>query len=92
MIVVLPLWPGLAAALALGLGVGALAGFPRTRATQLGASLPLLALAALVGLAATGTVPGRAGLRIEIATLVLAAYLAGCAFSALGRTLVRRQS
>jgi len=91
-IALLPLWPGLAAALALGLGLGALAGFPRTRATQLGAALPLLALAVIVGLALTDTVPGRAGLRVEIAALVLAAYLVGCGIGALGRTLARPQS
>lgn len=85
MSLLLPLWPGLAAALALGLGVGALAGFPRSRATWLAAGLPLLILAALAGLATVGTVPGRAGLRIEIAASVLAAYLAGCGLGALGR-------
>ncbi|WP_342149362.1 hypothetical protein [Methylorubrum sp. SB2] len=86
----LPLWPGLAAALALGLTVGALAGFPRSRATWLAAGLPLLALAGLIGLAAFGTAPGRAGLRIEIAALVLAGYLAGCGLGALGRMLSGR--
>ncbi len=90
MSLLLPLWPGLAAALALGLTVGALAGFPRSRATWLAAGLPLLALAGLIGLAATGTVLGRSGLRIEIAALVLGAYLVGCALGALGRTLSGR--
>lgn len=87
MTAILPLWSGLAAALALGLGVGALAGFPRSRAMWLATGLPLLTLAALVGLAATGTVPGRTGLRIEIAALVLGCYLVGCGLGALGRSL-----
>ncbi|SFL13994.1 hypothetical protein [Methylorubrum salsuginis] len=91
MTAILPLWPGLAAALALGLTIGALTGFPRSRATWIAAALPLMALAALVGLTAAGTVPGRAGLGVEIAALVLGCYLAGCGFGALGRVLSGRQ-
>lgn len=84
---VVPLWPGLAASLALGLAIGALAGVPRGRATRIAAGLPLLALGLLLGLAGLDTVPGRAGLWIEIAALVLACYLAGCSLGALARML-----
>lgn len=89
---VFSLWPGLAASLALGLAIGAVTGFPRGRATLVAAGLPLLALALLGALAGFGRVPGRAGLRIEIAALVLACYLAGCALGALARRLSGRTS
>lgn len=90
--VLLPLWPWLAAAFGLGLAIGALAGLPRTRATRIAAGLPLLALAALVGLAVAGAVPGRSGLRVEVAALLLAGYLAGCTLGALARRLSGRAS
>lgn len=89
---VVALWPGLAAALALGLAIGALTGFPRMRATIVASALALVALALLGALAASGTVPGRAGLWVEIAATVLACYLAGCALGALGRRLSGRTS
>jgi hypothetical protein len=74
------LWPWLAGALLLGLGVGALAGPPGRLALAAGcAGLAALAVAASL-------VPGQAGLRLEGAVLMLAAYLVGAAAS----TLVRR--
>lgn len=84
------LWPELAAALALGLAVGALTGLPRSRAARLGAGLLFLGLAALTGLAAMGTVPGRGGLWLESGALILGAYLAGCALGGFGRLALRR--
>lgn len=86
-LLVISLWPALAAALGLGLAVGALAGFPRERRTAVAAMLPTLVLAGLAGLAVLGTAPGRAGLWVETAALLLAAYLVGCLLGALGRTL-----
>lgn len=86
------LWPGLAAALALGLAVGALAGLPRGRWTLAGAGALALVLAALAGLAGFGVVAGRSGLRVEIAASILAAYLAGCGIGGLGRRLAGRAS
>lgn len=91
-VLLLSLWPGLAAALVLGLAIGALTGVPRARPTLVAATLSLLALGALTGLAMTGTVAGRAGLWIEIAALFLAVYLVGCGTGAVGRTLVRHES
>ncbi|GJD56091.1 hypothetical protein [Methylobacterium dankookense] len=73
------LWPGLAGALVLGLGIGALWGWPhRAVPAALG-----LALAVLAALALSGAVPGRAGLFVESGALMLAAYLAGCALGSL---------
>ena len=84
------LWPEVTAALALGLAVGALTGLPRSRAARLGAGLLFLGLAALTGLAAMGTVPGRGGLWLESGALILGAYLAGCVLGGLGRLALRR--
>lgn len=67
------LWPGLVAALALGLAVGLLAGRPGR--WTLAGHLGLLAGVA----AATLLVPGRAGLWLEGAGLMLALYLATAA-------------
>lgn len=84
------LWPELTASLALGLAIGALTGLPRSRAARLGAGLLFLGLAALAGLASTGTVPGRGGLWLESGALILGAYLAGCVLGGLGRLALRR--
>jgi hypothetical protein len=80
-------WPGLAGAAALGLLVGALAGWPERLAVPLG----LFVVAGLLAAAAiAGFVPGVPGLWLEGAALMLPAYLAGCALGALGRRLVAR--
>ena len=85
-------WPWLAAGLALGLAVGALAGLPRGR-TALGlAAVPLAGLLALAALALLQAAPGRAGLWVETGALLLAAYLAGCGLGGLGRRLAGRSS
>lgn len=83
------LWPALAAALVLGLVVGALTGLPR-RGLALAAGLLLAGFAVLTGLAALRTAPGEPGLWVETAALVLGAYLAGCALGGLGRALSGR--
>ena len=80
-------WPGLAGAAALGLAVGALAGWPDWYAVPLG----LWVLAGLVAAAAlAGFVPGMAGLWLEGAALILPPYLAGCSLGALARRLATR--
>ena len=69
------LWPGLAAAAVLGAILGALARWPGPRPfrwTVAGYFALLLGLAVAAALA-----PGRAGLWLEAAALMLAAYLAG---------------
>ena len=73
------LWPGLAGALVLGLGLGALCGWPHP-AVPPALGLAVLALAAL---ALSGVVPGRAGLFVESGALMLAAYLVGCGLGSL---------
>ncbi|MDP4003744.1 hypothetical protein [Methylobacterium sp. NEAU K] len=80
-------WPGLAGAAALGLLVGALAGWPARPRVP----LALCGLAALLAaLALAGLVPGLPGLWLEGAGLILPPYLAGCALGALGRRLAAR--
>ncbi|AWN46687.1 hypothetical protein DK419_10490 [Methylobacterium terrae] len=82
-------WPGILAGLLIGAGTGWWAGPPATRGPRLAAALvALLALAAaaaaLAGLVPGPlAVPGRDGFRVEIASLMLAAYLAGCVLGAL---------
>lgn len=81
------LWPAVALAAALGLPFGA-AGRRREIMGFWGRVGVLLAVAALVGalgVAASGRVSGRAGLRLELGLAVMLAYLAGCALGALGR-------
>lgn len=78
------LWPGLFSALGLGLAVGWASGPPRGPAIPAALGLAMLALA---GLALGGIVSGPPGLWLESATLMLAAYVAGCGFGALGRAL-----
>ena len=80
------LWPELAAALALGLVVGALTGLPRERLALATSATLLVGLAVLAGLALLRTVSGGTGLWIETAALVLGAYLAGCVLGGLGRS------
>lgn len=79
------LWPELAAALALGLVVGALTGLPRERFALASAAILLVGLTVLAGLAVLRTVAGGTGLWIETAALLLGAYLAGCVLGGLGR-------
>lgn len=81
-------WPGLVGAGALGLGVGALAGWPDRYAVPLGlfVAAGLLAAAAL-----SAVVPGVAGLWLEGAALILPPYCAGCVLGALGRHRVARR-
>ncbi|KMO35973.1 hypothetical protein VQ02_16425 [Methylobacterium variabile] len=82
-------WPGLLAALLIGAGTGRWAGLPAGRGPRVAAALlALLVLAAgaaaLAGLAPGPlAVPGRDGFRLETASLMLAAYLAGCVLGAL---------
>ncbi|GJE59855.1 hypothetical protein [Methylobacterium trifolii] len=87
MLLLSALWPGLAGAVLLGIGIGWLSGMPRDRA-----SLPGLAAAwlLLAGLALAGPVQGTAGLWIESAAMLLAAYLAGCGLGALAARLAAR--
>lgn len=91
-VLVSSLWPELAAALALGLAIGAVTGLPRGRIAMMAAGLLLLGLAALTGLAIWQVLPGAAGFRIEAGALVLGAYLAGCGVGGLGRLAARRAS
>ncbi|WP_375466097.1 hypothetical protein [uncultured Methylobacterium sp.] len=74
------LWPGLLAALALGLGLGRVVAAPRGVAIGLGLAAP-----ALAALAASGVVPGAPGFWLESAALMLAPYVVGCGLGALGR-------
>jgi hypothetical protein len=77
-------WPGLAGAAALGLVVGALAGWP----DRYGVPLGLFVLAGLLAaLAIAGFVPGLPGLWLEAAALMLPPYWVGCVLGALGRRL-----
>ncbi len=89
-LLVASLWPQLAAALALGLAVGALTGLPRSRPALAAAGLPCACLAGLSALALLRTAPGAAGLWIETAALLLGAYLAGCGLGGFGRNVVGR--
>ena len=84
------LWPGLAAALLLGLCIGALVGLPRGRFGLITAALPVAALAALVTLSVLALVPGEAGLKVETGALMLGAYLGGCTLGGIGRALAGR--
>ncbi|ACL56473.1 hypothetical protein [Methylobacterium nodulans] len=76
------LWPACLAALALGIATGWLMHRPSGRAARL-AALAVLALAAVVAaVAAAELVPGRAGLWVETAALLLIPYVAGCLLGA----------
>ncbi|WP_336485582.1 hypothetical protein [Methylobacterium nigriterrae] len=82
------LWPGLAGALLLGLAVGRLTGMPRAVALGLGLGT---AAACLAGVAVAGLVPGRAGLWVDSAALMLGVYLGGCLCGATARRLGARR-
>ena len=81
------LWPALAAALLLGSLVGALTGLPRERLALAAAATLAVVLVVSGGLAFSGRVPGEAGLWVEIGSLLLGAYLAGCLVGGTGRAL-----
>ncbi|UGB24422.1 hypothetical protein LPC10_15840 [Methylorubrum sp. B1-46] len=89
-LVFLSLWPALAAALGLGLVIGALTGLPRGGLAMAAAGLLLTGLAILTGLAALRTMPGAPGLWIESGALLLGAYLAGCVLGGFGRSVSGR--
>ncbi|GJD47706.1 hypothetical protein OPKNFCMD_0416 [Methylobacterium crusticola] len=88
MILLATLWPAVLAALLVGLGAGLWAGWPAGPARRAAGGLLALGLG-LAGLALAGVVPGRAGLWLESAALLLAAYLGGCALAALASRLRR---
>ncbi|GJD29743.1 hypothetical protein PMNALOAF_0980 [Methylobacterium adhaesivum] len=75
--------PALVLGFLLGVVVGRLAGPPRRPMARAGAMLMALAVLVAGSLAATASVPGRAGLWVEVGALVLAAYLAGATLAAL---------
>ncbi|MBN8942317.1 MAG: hypothetical protein J0H01_22615 [Rhizobiales bacterium] len=89
------LWPWVAAAIVLGVLVGAVTGRPpaagEARKTGLAASLLVWALAAVlvVGIAAAVShwLRGRHGLWLDIALVLTIAYLAGCGAGSLLRRL-----
>ena len=81
--------PALVLGFLLGTAVGRLAGRPRTRATVAGTLALALAATIVGGVAASGLVPGRSGLWVEVAALLLVAYLAG---AGLGAVLVPRRT
>jgi hypothetical protein len=81
--------PALVLGFLLGVIVGRLAGLPRTRTTVTGTLALALAAAVTGGLSVTGLVPGRPGLWVEVAALLLVAYLAG---AGLGAVLVPRRT
>ncbi|MGY2050445.1 hypothetical protein [Methylobacterium sp. JK268] len=84
-VLIASLWPFCAAALLVGGAVGWFAGRPTGRGARVSALALALLTAAAVGAAASGLVPGRAGLWVEIAALLLVPYAAGCALGALPR-------
>ena len=75
------LWPGLLAAIMLGLACGRFAG-PPGRVVPLSLAALFLALA---GTALSGLVTGVAGLWVESAALLFGVYLAGCGLGGLLR-------
>lgn len=81
------LWPAIAVAGVLGLLLTAFIGRGRSSlsASRLVAGLALAALAGAGVVVWLGIVPGRPGLWVETAVLVLAAYAAGSVFGALIR-------
>lgn len=78
-------WPGLVAALVIGIGTGLWAGLPAGRAPRLAAALVALLAAAATATALAGLVPGREGFWVESGALMLAAYLVGCGIGGLGK-------
>lgn len=83
------LWPGLAAALLLGLCVGALTGLPRERLSYASAAILAGVLGVLGVLIMRESIPGEAGLWVESAAVMLSVYLAGCVIGGLGRRIAR---
>lgn len=83
-------WPAMAAGFLLGAGIGAWLGPPRGRSARIGAGILAVALLALLALAVTEIAPGRLGLWVEGAALVLAAYLAGTLIGGAAISLRRR--
>lgn len=83
-------WPGVLSGLLIGAGTGWWAGPPTARGARLAAILvTFLALAATATTVAglmpgSLAVPGRDGFRIEMAAVMLVAYLAGCVLGAAG--------
>ena len=86
------LWPALATAFALGLGVGTLgvAERPMSRSGRARTILAAFALAAAGGTALLQLVPGQAGLWLDGGVLLALAYSIACGVGLLGRRLVRR--
>ncbi|WP_288588487.1 hypothetical protein [uncultured Methylobacterium sp.] len=78
-------WPGLLAALLIGLGTGFWVGPPAGRLPRLSALLVALLALACLATALAGLVPGREGFWVESAAAMLTAYLAGCGLGGLGR-------
>lgn len=74
--------PALVLGFLLGAVVGRLAGWPRTGPTVAGTLALALAAALAGGLTAAGFVPGRPGLWVEVAALLLGAYLVGAGVGA----------
>lgn len=85
-------WPSLVIAFTLGFAVGVATCSPAapSRAGWIGAALALGCVAVGAALAVLEVVPGRAGLWLETALLLLAAYVPGCAFGALLGRAMRR--
>jgi hypothetical protein len=90
--VLLPLWPVLAGAFGLGLPFGVL-GWREQPAGFFGRLGLILAVLGLVGgaaLAASGSVPGRPALWVEIGLACAAAYVVGCVLGSLARSVFNR--
>lgn len=85
-------WPAIAASGLLGAGIGAWLGLPRSRGARIGAGVLAVALLALLAVAVAGIAPGRIGLGVEGAALVLAAYLAGALIGGFASSLRRRSA
>ena len=90
--ILLPLWPALAGAFAVGLPFG-FAGWRERPAGfwgRLGVILVFVAAVGGVTLAVLGRVPGRGGLWLELALAIAAAYLVGGILGSTLRALWRR--
>ena len=90
--ILLPLWPALAAAAALGVAFGWLGWRERSAGFggRLGLILAIVAFGAGASLAVLGQVPGRPGLWLETALATALAYLAGCILGSLVRVIWTR--
>lgn len=82
------IWPAMAAALLFGAVVAGSTGGPgpSSRVDRLGGALLAALLGALIVASGRGYVAGRAGIWLDIGTLTLAAYLAGCGLGCLLRS------